>query len=54
LNEAEISALCASQLVGYKCPSELFVVEDLPMTGNQKLDRIALRQAADNLAVVLP
>ena len=43
---AEISAHCASRLVGYKCPTEVRVVGRLPITGAQKLDRMALRRAA--------
>jgi long-chain acyl-CoA synthetase len=46
VDEAEISLHCASQLVSYKCPSEVRVVGRLPMTGAQKPDRIALRRAA--------
>jgi long-chain acyl-CoA synthetase len=46
VDAAEISAHCASRLVGYKCPSEVRVVERLPLTAAQKLDRVALRRAA--------
>jgi long-chain acyl-CoA synthetase len=46
LDQAEISAHCASQLVNYKCPSEVRVVERLPLTGAGKPDRIALRRVA--------
>jgi long-chain acyl-CoA synthetase len=46
IGAAEIAAHCASQLVGYKCPTEVRVLEQLPITGAQKLDRIALRRAA--------
>ena len=42
----EISAHCASRLVGYKCPSEVRIVGRLPITNAQKLDRMALRRAA--------
>jgi long-chain acyl-CoA synthetase len=45
VDPAEISAYCASQLVNYKCPSEVRVVGQLPITSNQKLDRVALRRA---------
>jgi long-chain acyl-CoA synthetase len=45
INEAEISAHCASRLVNYKCPGEVRVVEQLPMTSVRKLDRVALRRA---------
>jgi long-chain acyl-CoA synthetase len=46
VDAAEISAHCASRLVGYKCPTEVRVVGQLPLTGAQKLDRMALRRAA--------
>jgi long-chain acyl-CoA synthetase len=46
VDAAEISAHCASRLVGYKCPAEVRVVGQLPLTGAQKLDRMALRRAA--------
>jgi long-chain acyl-CoA synthetase len=45
INEAEISAYCSSRLVNYKCPAEVHVVEQLPVTTIGKLDRAALRQA---------
>jgi long-chain acyl-CoA synthetase len=45
VDEAEISAHCTSRLVSYKCPAEVRVVEQLPMTNIGKLDRVALRQA---------
>jgi long-chain acyl-CoA synthetase len=44
VDETEISAHCASRLVGYKCPAEVRVVGQLPMTGAQKIDRVALRR----------
>jgi long-chain acyl-CoA synthetase len=46
VNAAEISAHCASRLVGYKCPTEVRVRGQLPVTANQKLDRAALRREA--------
>jgi long-chain acyl-CoA synthetase len=46
LNAAELAAHCAARLVSYKCPSEVRVVRQLPVTGAQKLDRVALRRAA--------
>jgi long-chain acyl-CoA synthetase len=45
VNAAEIYAHCASRLVGYKCPTEVHVIGRLPVTGAQKLDRMALRRA---------
>jgi long-chain acyl-CoA synthetase len=46
LDAAEIFAYCASRLVSYKWPAEVQVVGQLPMTGAQKLDGVALRRAA--------
>ena len=46
VDAVEISAHCASRLVGYKCPTEVRVIGQLPLTRAQKLDRIALRRAA--------
>jgi hypothetical protein len=46
VDAAEISAHCASQLVNHKCPSEVRVIEQLPVTAAHKLDRVALRRAA--------
>ncbi len=46
LAEADVAAHCAARLASYQCPSEIRVVERLPMTGAQKLDRMALRLAA--------
>jgi long-chain acyl-CoA synthetase len=46
LGEDEIAAFVAARLVAYKCPSAIRIVEALPMTGAQKLDRLALRRQA--------
>ena len=46
--KALISAHCASRLAGYKGPTEVRVVRQLPLTSAQKLDRIALRRGARN------
>jgi long-chain acyl-CoA synthetase len=46
VNAAEISAHCASRLVGYKCPTEVRILGQLPITANQKLDHVALRREA--------
>ena len=45
IDVAEISAYCASRLVDYKCPAEVRMVAQLPITGALKLDRVALRRA---------
>jgi long-chain acyl-CoA synthetase len=44
VDAAEITAHCASRLVSYKCPTEVRVVGQLPITAAQKLDRVALRR----------
>jgi long-chain acyl-CoA synthetase len=46
VDAAENSTHCASRLVSYKWPTEVRVVGRLPVTGAQKLDRVALRRAA--------
>ena len=46
LTEAEVATHCAERLVGYKVPEDIRVVEALPVTGAQKLDRMALRRMA--------
>jgi long-chain acyl-CoA synthetase len=46
VDAGEVSAYCASQLVDYKCPTEVRVVGQLPITAAHKLDRVALRRAA--------
>jgi acyl-CoA synthetase (AMP-forming)/AMP-acid ligase II len=46
VTEGEIGAYCGDPLVGYKCPGVVRIVEALPMTGVQKLDRVALRRMA--------
>jgi len=46
LSEAEIAAYVAERLVAYKCPGLIRLVEELPTTGAQKLDRVALRRKA--------
>ena len=45
-NEAAIAAHLAERLVGYKCPDDIRIVDALPVTGAQKLDRMALRRLA--------
>jgi len=46
LAEAELAAWLAERLVAYQCPGEIRIVDALPVTGAQKLDRMALRRAA--------
>ncbi len=47
LAPAEVAAHCASRLVNYQCPAEIRIVDRLPVTGAQKLDRLALRRALE-------
>ena len=44
VGEAEISRHCPAQLVNYKGPTEVRVLQQLPLTAAQKTDRIALRR----------
>ena len=46
LTADDIKRHCAEQLVIYKVPAEVRIVERLPVTGAQKLDRMALRKLA--------
>jgi long-chain acyl-CoA synthetase len=46
IDATDIAAHCASQLASYKRPSEVRVVESLPMTSAHKTDRISLRRMA--------
>ena len=46
LEPAEIAAQCAARLAPYQCPADIRIVAALPVTGAQKLDRIALRRLA--------
>lgn len=47
VDEAALAAHCAERLVAYQRPAELRVVQRLPITGAQKLDRLALRRMAE-------
>ncbi|UFN47182.1 AMP-binding protein [Roseomonas sp. OT10] len=46
LDEAEVAAHCAARLIAYRCPADIHIVDRLPLTGAQKLDRKALRALA--------
>jgi long-chain acyl-CoA synthetase len=48
----EITAHCAARLAAYKCPAEVRIVAQLPMTSAQKLDRLRLARVARNEAVL--
>jgi long-chain acyl-CoA synthetase len=43
VSEAQVVAHCAGQLAGYKKPTRVLFVPDLPVNASQKLDRRALR-----------
>jgi long-chain acyl-CoA synthetase len=46
IDATDITVHCESQLASYKRPSEVRVVEQLPMTSARKTDRITLRKIA--------
>ena len=46
VTDEELTAHLAARLVSYKCPSEVRVVEQLPITAAHKLDHVALRRVA--------
>jgi len=46
LDADELAAYIAERLAAYKCPAVIRIVTALPMTGAQKLDRMALRAQA--------
>jgi long-chain acyl-CoA synthetase len=46
IDATDITAHCESQLASYKRPSEVRLVEQLPMTSARKTDRITLRKIA--------
>jgi long-chain acyl-CoA synthetase len=52
VDSAEIAQYCALRLVNYKRPSEVRVVEQLPITAAHKLDHAALRRAARGEQIV--
>lgn len=46
VDASAIAAHCSSRLAPYSRPTEIRIVDALPMTGAQKLDRLALRRGA--------
>jgi long-chain acyl-CoA synthetase len=46
VDPTEILRYCAARLASYNCPSEVRVVQQLPITAAHKLDHVALRRAA--------
>ena len=47
LDPAALRRLCAEQLEDYKVPRKVLIHEQLPRTGNGKVDRMALSRAPD-------
>jgi acyl-CoA synthetase (AMP-forming)/AMP-acid ligase II len=47
LDSGAIALWCRSELANYKVPKRFIVVDDFPMLPNGKIDKQALRQAAD-------
>ncbi|MEO0829291.1 MAG: benzoate--CoA ligase, partial [Pseudomonadota bacterium] len=45
VDEAELAQFAAARLARYKCPRQFIHLPDLPMSGNGKIDRRALREA---------
>jgi long-chain acyl-CoA synthetase len=46
VTEADLRALCEERLVAYKHPAEIRFLEDLPLTAANKLNRMRLRELA--------
>lgn len=43
---AELRAFCAARLESHSCPRDVHVLDALPKSGNGKIDKLALREAA--------
>ncbi len=46
LGEAEAIAYCRGRIASYKVPRHVFVVDDFPMTGSGKVQKVKLREEA--------
>ena len=44
LEPAQVLDFCKARLSAYKVPSEVHIIDQLPLTANGKLDRVALRE----------
>ena len=47
IDPAQLKAQSAQQLQAYSVPQQIFVIEDMPMNANGKIDRLALRRRLD-------
>ena len=50
LGAEEIIAHCKTLIAGYKCPKQVEVIAELPRTGTGKVNKIALRERAQQSA----
>jgi fatty-acyl-CoA synthase len=46
LTEAEVVAYCRGRIASYKVPRHVFLVDDFPMTGSGKVQKVKLREEA--------
>jgi fatty-acyl-CoA synthase len=46
LTEPEVIAYCRGKIASYKVPRHVFLVDDLPMTGSGKVQKVKLREVA--------
>jgi putative transposase len=44
--EQEVKAYCRGKIASYKIPSHVFLVDDFPMTGSGKVQKVKLREEA--------
>ena len=46
LTEPEVIAYCRGRIASYKVPRHVFLVDDFPMTGSGKVQKVKLREEA--------
>jgi fatty-acyl-CoA synthase len=46
IDEAQVLAHCRGRIASFKIPRHVFVVDDFPMTGSGKIQKVKLREAA--------
>jgi fatty-acyl-CoA synthase len=46
LGEAEVIAYCKGRIASFKIPRHVIVVDDFPMTGSGKIQKVKLREDA--------
>jgi acyl-CoA synthetase (AMP-forming)/AMP-acid ligase II len=51
LDEAELVEFCRPRLAGFKRPTRVFIVDDLPKTATGKIRRVELRERAGPMAL---